>query len=193
VITFWYRQSSVLFRAASFPTPTVNYDSPASSDPGMVRLRLDAKGRLIALEAQPVRNAGENSLPKPVPSGDWSALFRLADLDPALFRSTEPTTIPSSPFDARAAWRGTFEPGRTEPVRVEAAWLAGKPVYFSINGEWQTPPASPPGPNRTESGIVLDSLVAILVIGSVVLARWNLLRDRADRKGAWIVASAGFV
>jgi serine/threonine-protein kinase len=192
VITFWYRQSPVSFQAISFPTPAVDYDSPRL-EPGMVRLRLDAKGRLIALDAWPSPRRGASDLVNQENMRDpWSALFRLAELDPARFVPAEPTIMPGSPFDLRSAWTGTFEAGRTEFVRVEAASGAGKPVYFSISGEWQTQPAPSVGPYSVSVGVGLSACALLVVVGSVVLAVWNLRRGRADRYGAWAIAAAAF-
>jgi len=193
VITFWYRQSPVSFRADSFPTPAVNYDSPGM-ELGMVRLRLDAKGRLIALDARPSQRRGGGNLManQEITRDSWSALFRLAELDPARFVPAAPTMMPGSPFDSRSAWTGTFEPARPESVHVEAASWAGKPVYFSISGEWQTQPAPPVGPYSVSLRVGLSACALLVVVGSVVLAVWNLRRGRADRYGAWAIAAAAF-
>src|SRR5580658_8541319 len=52
VIRFWYRQHQGLFWADP-TTGSVTWDLPANAEPEMVRLALDAKGRLIELEARP--------------------------------------------------------------------------------------------------------------------------------------------
>ena len=50
--------------------------------------------------------------------------------------------------DSRMAWIGTYEEGRPDTSRVEAAALAGRPVFFRVLGPWQEPesvatPAAP--------------------------------------------------
>jgi serine/threonine-protein kinase len=200
VIGFWYRESQEAFRLDSFPGvisfgDAIEYDSPANSEPGMIRLRLDPRGRLIALEARPSQNSGSSAFRKANSTGsaDWSVLFRLADLDQSRFSPAEPVTVPPSAFDSRAAWTGTFGEGRPEQVRLEAASWKGQPVYFAITGDWQQTASSLTGPTRIGLGMGLGAGLFILVPAvSVLLAVRNLRRGRADRKGAWIIAAIAF-
>src|SRR5579863_8243424 len=52
VIRFWYRQHQGLLQADAV-IGSITYDLPANVEPEMIRLALDAKGRLIELEARP--------------------------------------------------------------------------------------------------------------------------------------------
>jgi hypothetical protein len=158
----------------------------------MVRLRLDAKGRLIGFEARPSENIVRRSPADDGVATNWSALFRLAELDRSRFLPAEPVTVPPSAFDERAAWTGSFEQERTEQVRVEAASWGGRPVYFSIAGDWQQTVSYSTGPYGSFVQVALGGLFVLFVAGSILLAGHNLRRGRADRRGAWIAAAAGF-
>jgi serine/threonine-protein kinase len=197
VIAFWYRQHQSDFLPDSFLplgaaavgfNDMVVYDSPPNADAGMIRLRLDAKGRLIALEVRPTASA-----PAPNAAPDWSLLFAAAELDPGRFASAAPRQIPPVPFDSRAAWDGTFEPGRTERVHLEAAAWQGRPVYFSMGGDWQ----SKEEPNAGEFTLLYSLALAVLYPLSFgvagILAWMNLQKGRGDRRGARQIAAAVFL
>ncbi|HEY6343516.1 MAG TPA: hypothetical protein VIY49_18620 [Bryobacteraceae bacterium] len=64
VIRFWYRQHRD-FMLADPAQARITYESPPNVQPGMVRVALDAKGRLIGLDAQPVSLGAEAG------SADW--------------------------------------------------------------------------------------------------------------------------
>ena len=77
---------------------------------------------------------------------------------------------PTCFLDARAAWDGTFGPERSEKVHVEAAAWQGKPVYFSVGGDWQgnePADASPYGPWFTTA---LAVFYPCYFLGAAVLA-----------------------
>jgi serine/threonine-protein kinase len=197
VIGFWYRESQEAFRPDSFPGPVsfgdaIEYNSPANSEPGMIRLRLDPRGRLIALEARPSQNSPPGAVTKANSTGsaDWSVLFRLADLDQSRFSPAEPATVPPSAFDERGAWTGTFGEGRPEQVRLEAASWKGQPVYFAITGDWQQ--TAPLTGKAVVGGMAWGAGFIAVVAMSVLLAVRNLRRGRADRRGAWIIAAIAF-
>src|ERR1700733_2007599 len=140
VIRFWYRHHQNDFKAdAFFENGTVTYDSPANIQPNMIRMALDARGRLIALEARPADSGRQAALDK---AADWGPLFTAAGLDPARFAPTAPIEVPPMAFDAGMAWVGTYAEGRPEQVRVEAASWQGRPVFFDIRGDWSRPEIS---------------------------------------------------
>lgn len=147
----------------------------------MIRMRLDAKGRLIALEVRP-----QASPPGPTGTPDWTKLFAMAELDAERFAPAPPRGIPPVPFDARAAWTGTFGAERSERVYVEAGAWQGKPVYFSVGGEWQEKEAADAetgayGPWFTT---VLALFYPCYFLGATILAWRNLQQGRGDRRGA---------
>jgi hypothetical protein len=199
VIRFWYRQHQSTLLADSFlvgsPLPPVTplfgvltYASPANTEPGMVRLALNANGALVELEVRP-SSADSSGVPATV---DWSALFAAAGLDPARFSPAEPQSVPPMAFDARAAWTGTFAEGRTEQVRLEAAAWHGRPVFLSTSGDWrrqETPAPAVPA----YAYFALFSAGLLLLLAGASLAWRNLRLGRGDRRGATWSAGVVFV
>ena len=99
--------------------------------------------------------------------------------------------------DTRAAWTGVW-PGSTRPLRVEAAAWHGKPVYFSLIGDWNKPwrMVPPASSNRTKdrmSQTVGLLLFISLLLGGAFLARRNYRHGRGDRDGALRLAGVMFV
>src|SRR6516162_9569503 len=111
VVGFWYRQHQAPFLADAFlmgnppQFGAISYDSPANSEPGMTRLLLDSKGRLFQLQVVPPSQSAAHSA---TDAPDWMSLFHLSGLDPSRFTPASPNQTPPMPFDARAAWTGTF-------------------------------------------------------------------------------------
>jgi hypothetical protein len=197
VISFWYRQHHDDFQVDSFlpfgylvngDNDVLGYDSPTNSEPGMIRLRLDPKGRLIALEVRPA--AGQ---PGSYAEPDWGKLFSAAELDAARMTTVAPRGVPPVPFDARAAWEGLLDAGRTERLHIEAAGWQGKPVFFSVGGDWQE---KEPADVAAYSHVYLVTLAMFLTCyfgGAAILAWQNLRKGRGDRRGALQVATAVYV
>ena len=79
-----------------------------------------------------------------------------AGLDPAKLEPAEPNWQELSPFDARAAWTGTW-PGTARSLRVEAAAWRGRPVYFLLLGPWSRPARMQPfEPTRGENAALVS-------------------------------------
>ena len=91
VASFWYRQSPSPLVSLEFPDGASSFTTPANDTTGMVRLRLDAKGRLLQFEARPAES------PTSVSVVDWSLLFKAAGLDPARFTPATPDELPPCP------------------------------------------------------------------------------------------------
>src|SRR5204863_7921535 len=69
-------------------TPGVIYcDDPPLEESGMVRLQLDAQGRLAYFERIPAQKL---TPAKETPAADWNALFAAAGLNQTEFQSAEP-------------------------------------------------------------------------------------------------------
>jgi hypothetical protein len=137
LIYFWYRQS----QQPLVMSGTASAVSPADPPPivsGMIGLHLDPQGRLLQLDVVP-QQVEENFSPS---AHDWKALFTAAGLDLSRFTSAEPQWISLAPFDARAAWTGSYASAPGILMRIEAASWHGKPVFFRVIGP------RGPGPNE---------------------------------------------
>jgi serine/threonine-protein kinase len=192
VVSFWYRQHGEEMVADAFvgpdfaPPGQISYNSPNYALRGMIRLRLDSEGRLFALEIRP-EGRGKGTVERNQAVADWEALFGLAGLEMARFMQAAPEIAPPMAFDTRIAWIGTFAEGRSERVRVEAASWQGRPVYFTITGDWVEPGASSGG----GAGFVL---VLLGILAGAALVAWHNVRvGRGDRTGAAKVAGFIFV
>ena len=191
VVYFWYRQSprymepAVSFGGPSVelsPTRTVSYTNPPLIDPGMIRLETDLLGRLYLLETVPpeIEDAHEPARPP-----DWSLLFSAAGLDPARFSPAPPQWTPPSPYDARAAWLGSYPGQPANSLRLEAASWHGRPSYFRVIGPWTNRSSSP---ELRPGDLIWTAVFVMTVIGGAMLARRNARLGRGDRRAAFRLA-----
>jgi Protein kinase domain len=197
LLSFWYRQSPDYMYADGYRDQFLNPSIVTQSDPpptlsGMIKLSLDPQGRLIEFQAIPPQKMAAGSAPVPY---DWAPLFSEAGLDLSKFQKADPQWNSLAASDTRAAWTGVW-PGTSRPLRVEAAALAGKPVFFWLIGDWTKPnrvtaPAESFGKKATQVLIIFIFLA--LLIGAVFLARRNYRHGRADREGAFRLAGIMFV
>ncbi|HEY6768808.1 MAG TPA: serine/threonine-protein kinase [Candidatus Sulfotelmatobacter sp.] len=196
LMRFWYRQSpqhmvAQGFRDQLLSPGIVTQDDPPTVTSGMINLRLDPQGRLSYFQAIPPQKEDRSSPPAPA---DWSALFKAADLDQTQFRPAEPSWNSLASSDSRMAWLGTW-PGSARPLRVEAAAWRGKPVFFSLVGEWtkserMKSPEESAGKKVTQ---ILEVLLLLsLLFGAAYLARRNYRQGRSDREGAFRLALVMF-
>jgi len=196
VLRFWYRQSPEAMVAQGFRDQLLNPGIVTKSDPstvlsGMINVELDPEGRLMYFQAIPPQKEVSN-LPSAVV--DWNLLFAAAGLDPNLFQKTDPSWSSLGASDSRMAWTGTW-PGTARPLRVEAAAWHGKPVFFSLIGEWTKPERMKTPEDSTAkkvSQIVTVVLGLALLFGVIRVARLNYRQGRADRVGALRLASVIF-
>jgi len=203
MLQFWYRQSPDLLGATDYRDMLlipgiVGEENPPTTLSGMVNVKLDAKGRLIYLQAiPPQKDASATMSASNSASPDWSPLFTAAELDVAKLQPAHPEWTSLGAADARAAWTGVW-PGTTRPLRVEAAAWHGKPVFFAMIGEWNkpwrmiNPESADEKKNRVGNIIGISLLIAILGAGAF-LARRNYRHGRGDRDGALRLAIVIFV
>ena len=180
-IVFWIQRTEPKRFIPSVPTPFRRVTS------GVTDVELDLRGRLYSLQA-----IADPSWPaKPL---QWQALLAAAGLDRAGLAAAEPRTVPSTPFDARAAWSGKH-PDNGVPIRVDAAAWRGTPVFFRVSGPWED------DPNLFEKVAFGGSLlgvfiftffVAMFAVGALLAWR-NLRLRRGDRQGAFRVAATVFL
>ena len=201
LLQFWYRQSPDTMVASDFRdnmlTPgIVTRTDPPTTLSGMINLDLDPQGRLTYFQAIPpqkVEDKSDATTPRPF---DWNILFSAAGLDPSKFQTTQPTWTSLAQSDSRMAWTGTW-PGTTRPLRVEAATFQGKPVFFSLIGDWTKPQRMITTEKKTIgqkiSRIFGLALLVSLLSAVVFVARRNYRQGRGDRAGALRLASVMFV
>ncbi|MBZ5634562.1 MAG: protein kinase [Acidobacteriia bacterium] len=181
LIYFWYRQSPQPM-VPSGPAGAVSLDDPPPIISGMIGLNLDPQGRLLQLDAVPPQVDEIAPLPS---SFDWRVLFTAAGLDMSRFTVAEPRWISLAPFDARAAWTGSYPSSPEIPMRIEAGSWRGKPVFFRIIGPWSKP-------GRMQQAANLPAAVAVVgLVGitlGVFLAWRNFRAKKGDVRGANRVA-----
>src|ERR1700691_100551 len=140
LLGFWYRQSpdDMLpegFRDQLLSPGIITRGDPATTLSGMINVELDPQGsRTIRPRTPPQKESPVTQ----VAVFDWSILFKAADLDIKQFQATEPLWNSLATADTRMAWTGTW-PGTMRPLHVEAAAWRGKPVFFSLTGDWTKP------------------------------------------------------
>ena len=165
-------------------TPT----DPVQLDTDMHSVTLDMRGRLIGLTTVPRQfdDRGPDDAPPP-----WSRLFDAAGLPMADFSPVPPQWAPRDFADARAAWEGPLPERPDIRVRIEAAAYRGRAVSFILAGPW-TVPTRMQGVQRSTSEriayAILFALAIAVLVGAILLARFNLAAGRADRRGATRVA-----
>ncbi len=196
-VGFWYRQSPEYLVARDFHDYMLTPGLVDGGDPppilsGMIRLEVDPRGRLVYFDAIPPQVTSPQTSSATV---NWTPLFSAADLDPTQFQTAQPTWTSLGDSDLRAAWTGKW-PGTDRNLRIEAASFQGKPVFFSLIGDWTKPdrmkqPETSLGKKIGQTlGVVL---LSSLIVFSVLLARRNHRQGRGDRAGAYRLALVVFV
>ena len=189
---FHFRQSPRSMEPANY-RGVVQAEDPPHSVSGMITVTLDARGRLRRFEAvPPQRESGEAAPPPP----DWPMLFREAGLDDRRFAPAAPEWLSPQPFDARGEWTGALPWSPERQARVAAAAFRGKPVYFEVLGPWSIPTRmverAPGDTARRVADFAGAAVFAALLVATLVFARRNLRAGRGDRRGAAMLAAAGF-
>ncbi len=184
-IQFWYRQSreQLVSRGGLRVTP----QDPPPTAPGMVTIRLATSGKLIEFVQVPSEPPGPAAGVPP----DWRVAFEKAGLDFNQFTRTRVSYPPPVYSDVSESWSGVYPNDPDVKIEVVAGAYDGHIVYFRIEEPWSDPiPDSLTMPSEAvRIAIVIGTvlLVAVLV-GSVLVARRNILRGRGDLKGALRVA-----
>jgi serine/threonine-protein kinase len=210
LVYFWYRQSPELLVPLRSEGTVAERDPPPGV-PGMATVRLDPLGRLVRLEYVPAtptesKKAGtaEGSAPlvEPVVRPDWTPLLEAAGLNMEKDDLKEIVPLGSSPVyaDTRIAWNVHFSDSltlRQELVRVEAAALNGRPVFFAVIGTWENDELSQNKALIKSEGrfnqILQTAVIAALLVVGTFLAWKNHRSGRGDRVGALRMALAFFL
>jgi hypothetical protein len=191
-VRFWYRESPQPLEAWRFPFQYANGSRVSPVDPpltltAMALGRLDPSGRLAQLVVVPPSADDARSAPKP----DWATFLTRAGFDPSAWKAVAPERNPPVYADARAAWEGTW-PNRPDlPVRLEAAALGGRTVYFEAIYPWSRPPHAMASLLTAAERAPLAPMFLILaamIAGAVVFAQRNVRAGRGDRRGAFRLA-----
>jgi Protein kinase domain len=189
-ILFWYRQSPRRLVPIG-GTDIVTRQNPPDSHSGMVSLTLDRTGRLVSLLAVPgqidTSHEGPDGSTATFPP-DWKSLFTEAGLSIEQFSPAQSRWMPPIFADARAAWEGAYAERPDVPIRVEAAAVLGKPVYFEIVAPWTRPRNEAPEAGNTSGervGLRMRTIVGpfVFVLAGLLSLR-NLRLGRGDRRGA---------
>jgi serine/threonine-protein kinase len=190
-VLFWYRQHDqqmlpVDVTGFLYGDASVSPDDPPLIEEGQVRMLLDSEGRLVMLEVIPERWREQQEA---TAATNWSEILELAGLDLTALAETEPQLLPPVFADTVAAWEGEAPGSPGAAIRIDAAALDGRPVYFDLylNGEIE------PGPDDELPEVIqrfdflanIDDLVFVLLaLVAVPLARRNLVTGRGDPRGA---------
>ena len=198
---FWYRQSprwlEPHFNVGNHaPIGYATADNPPLSTPGMVRVCLDLKGRLIEFQAQPALEP-----PSHPPSAlDWPQILTetgLAQMQPT--KDTQPGWSPPLFVEERLAWRGVYAECPDIPVRAEAGLRNGRLVFFHAAPEHrrttnlslfaESPSVLGAREMRDSSGSSLrGAFHALLLTIGLAMAWHNFRTGRANVRGSVILA-----
>jgi serine/threonine-protein kinase len=165
---------------------------PPPLSTGMVEVRLDPSGRLVAFRGIPER--ADNLVDAPGETGtkaDFDLFFAAAGLEPQAFHEIEPTILPRVFADRRYAWEGRYpdlDDEHEAAIRVEAASIRGRPVTFSILQTWDVPTeeggGSEPGFWDKARDILESAWFVVVVIGAAIVAARNIRLGRGDHRTA---------
>ncbi len=202
LLNFWYRQSPDWMSAPGYRDillvpGIIDEEAPSTTLSGMVNVKLDARGRLIYMQAIPAQKESAATSLHPEPTQpDWSPLFTAAELDSSKLQPVAPEWTALGAADERSAWTGVW-PGSSRPLRVEAAAWHGKPVFFAMIGEWNKPwrMVNPKSENDTKNDIgqfISVLLLAALLVAGALMARRNHRHGRGDHAGALRLAQIMF-
>src|SRR5262249_30466279 len=133
------------YRSARRPLAPTNYHfrretsgridplNPPPIEPGMAGVDLDLRSRLLRYYKVADYVGRASAPPRPAAAAGRPG-FVAAGLEYGAFaaRPVSPRLQPPVASDARFAWVGPYPDPAVDRVRVEAASLGGKPVYFAI-------------------------------------------------------------
>jgi hypothetical protein len=115
---------------------------------------------------------------------DWSILLSAAGLDATRFTPSTPEALMPVYADSRMAWTGAYQEGRSDKIRVEAAALNGRPVFFQVEGPWQQPEIAATPKGKRFANIVGEVVLIALLVAAGLVAWHNLRMGRGDHKAA---------
>lgn len=193
-LKFWYRESPRALNPTRDTGGRITPIDPVMSIGGMTRVETGLDGELIQFNAVPQQMARSVEASEVVPA-DWAKFFELAKLDIAKFQPGAPEWTPLAATDARFAWTGVqpvvYKQPIEIPIRVEAASLAGKAVYFQVIYPWTEAGrnAQPIAREQLQewANRSILGVITLIVLGAVWMALHHWRTGRGDRKGAFRV------
>jgi len=197
-IAFWYRDSPSDLEPHGFmccdgvPGGIWLWE-PVPQAGGERLLVLSAGGQLEYLEVLPPKveiSSGSSS------SFDWNSAFTPSGLRLQDFSRVTPQWLPQFFADERAAWVGSYPAGPPRSLRVEAALLRGRLVFFQAITAFTRPGRDEPSsisPAQQASDVIVVILVTAVTTLGVWLAVRNLRLRRGDRRGAFRLLAIGYV
>jgi serine/threonine-protein kinase len=167
----------------------IGRNEPPMDVPGMTRVILDGRGRLVEFLAVPPARVA----PDAAPGGgfDWSPLLAEAGFDAALTQAAPEWTAPVD-TDQKFAWSGNYAGQPGVAMRIEAASFRGRPVWFSVLGPWSQPRGRPPPVFLQRVAWIVLGFSVLTLAGILVMLRRNLRLARGDRRGALVLARVVF-
>jgi serine/threonine-protein kinase len=187
VVRFWYRESQ------DYLVPGIDERvgprDPPLEEPGAKAVELGPDGRLVRMRVVPSPRVGEADPARPP---DWTPLFDAARLDRAELEPVAPAVTPPDYATVRSAWRSRNPGPAGGRLRVEAAALDGKPVYFEVVPEARTRSPEPPAAATLRVRVfylLLGILFCSVLAAALLVARRNLTSGRGDRRSANRVAA----
>jgi serine/threonine-protein kinase len=150
----------------------------------MLTVTLDPLGRLLSFTAVPQELAVPGG---PVDEPDWTALLARAGLPRESLTAVDPLWFPPVHADRRLAWQGVYPDAPGTEIRIEAATLLGRLVWFRIIEPWVQPAltASESAGLLEQAAELVPAISYLLALaGAGVLAWRNVRLGRGDRRTA---------
>jgi len=183
-VVFWYRQSPRLLAKLDSGSITTALRDPPPVLPGMLTVTLDPLGRLLSFTAVPRELAVPGG---PVGEPDWTALLARAGLSTEALTAVDPLWFPPLHSDRRLAWQGVYPDAPGTEIRIEAATLLGRLVWFRVIEPWEEPVlATSESAGLLEQAVDLIPAISYLLAlaGAGLLAWRNIRLGRGDRRTA---------
>lgn len=195
-LRFWYRESPAPMRPprTTLPGPggaagdALHPNEPPLDQPGMVRIVMSPRGRLLALDAVPVTTPREPAHQRRI----ISELLEAAGVSLDDYTEVDPRSLPPCEWDARRAWVRTKPAEGLWPVRLEAAFVFGRPTWVRAWDEESPGVLTREATRQFDLMRFQDFWSLLLFIGGGLLALRNLSAGRGDRRGAARLAIVAF-
>jgi hypothetical protein len=176
------------------PIGMLTESNPPLTSPGSIEITTDAANRLrefLALPYSASENFSSENQAVPTPA---ESVFRAAGFDLTRFTEVTPTTLPTVPADTLRAWKGMHPVIPKLNLQVEVGWFRGQLTYMKMIWPW-TPARGILQTNPIIADLQASITPAIAGIGlffAILLARANWKKQRADRRGAFLVGCTMF-